>query len=315
VSRGRGADAVELLGESMSGFIGIAVVFVMVFGGYMLAGGKIDIILYALPFEMMIIGGAAVGALVIGNSMSSAKHTVADIKKVFKGGHWKPQDYTDLLCLVFQLLRIQKTKPMDLDAHIENPSESAIFTAYPRILADEEAVALVCDTLRSMTLNYTDPHQVEAILEKRIEANKEEAQHSSHTLSVMADGLPALGIVAAVLGVIKTMASIDQPPAVLGKMIGSALVGTFLGVFLAYGIVGPFANRLKAVIDEEQTFYAIIREILVASLHGHSPDLCVEVGRQATPSHLRPSFGDLEAALRNSRQPSAAAAQPQAMAA
>ena len=202
---------------------------------------------------------------------------------------------------MFQLIRIARSNPVELDQHIEDPEASSIFRAYPKILADEEAVALICDTLRSASMNYDDPHQVEEVLTKRIEKSYVEAQHSAHTLQTMADGLPALGIVAAVLGVIKTMASIDQPPEILGKMIGGALVGTFLGVFLAYGIVGPFANRVKAVIDEDQHFYNLIREVMVAALHNHAPNVCVEVGRQNTPSNLRPSYNELEGALKASK--------------
>lgn len=298
----------------MIGIVGLAIVFAMVFGGYIMAGGKIGIIVYALPFEMMMIAGAAVGALVISNDKHGVIHTLKDVGKVFKGPRWKAGDYRDLLCLMFQLIRIQRGNAVELDGHIEDPGASPVFGAYPRILADAEAVSLICDTLRAASLNYSDPHQVEAVLEKRVESHAEAAQHSAHSLQVMADGLPALGIVAAVLGVIKTMASIDQPPAVLGKMIGSALVGTFLGVFLAYGLVGPFANRLRAVLAEEATFYALIREVMVANLHEHAPAICVEVGRQNTPSHLRPSYNELEEALRSLRQ-SGPQAVPQGMAA
>lgn len=290
----------------MIGIIGIVIVFVMVFGGYISAGGKIEIILHALPHEMMMIFGAAAGAFVISNDKHGIVHTLKDIAKVFKGPHWKTQDFQDLLCLMFQLIRIARTNPVELDGHIENPEESAIFKAYPRILADEEAVALICDTLRSASMNYDDPMQVEEVLSKRIEKCYNEAQHSAHTLQMIADGLPALEIVAAVLGVIKTMGSIDQPPEVLGKMIGGALVGTFLGVFLAYGFVGPFASRVKAVVDEDQQFYNLIREVLVAALHNHAPNICVEVGRQNTPSNLRPSYNELEGALKASKQSLAA---------
>lgn len=286
----------------MIGIIGIVIVIVMVFGGYVIAGGKIGIILHAMPFELMMIAGAALGAFVISNDSHGIKHTLRDIGKVFKGPHWKPQDFRDLLCLMFQLIRIARSNPVELDQHIEDPGASPIFGAYPRILADSEAVALICDTLRSASMNYDDPHQVEEVLTKRIEANYQSALHSAHTLQIMADGLPALGIVAAVLGVIKTMASIDQPPEILGKMIGGALVGTFLGVFLAYGFVGPFANRVKSVIDEDQHFYNLIREVMVAALHNHAPNICVEVGRQNTPAGLRPTYNELETALRVSRQ-------------
>lgn len=290
----------------MIGIAGIAIVFVMVFGGYVIAGGKLGIILHAAPFEMMMIAGAAIGAFIISNDMHGVKHTLKDVGKVFKGPRWKPQDYQDLLCLMFQLIRIARQSPAELDQHIEDPGASPIFAAYPRILADGEAVALICDTLRSASMNYDDPHQVEEVLSKRIEKHYAEAQHSAHALQTMADGLPALGIVAAVLGVIKTMASIDQPPEILGKMIGGALVGTFLGVFLAYGLVGPFASKVKAVIDEDQHFYALIREVMVAALHQHAPNICVEVGRQNAPSGVRPSYNALEEALKASRQSLAA---------
>ena len=206
---------------------------------------------------------------------------------------------------MFELIRLARQNPVAIEEHIEAPSESSIFTKYPKILTDGEAIALICDTMRAASMNYDDPHQVEEVLEKRMEANAHHAMHSSHALQTMADGLPALGIVAAVLGVIKTMASIDQPPEVLGKLIGGALVGTFLGVFLAYGIVGPFAAKVKDVTEDEQHFYQLIREVLVANLHNHATNICIEVGRQNTPSHQRPSFSDLEEALKSIKQEAA----------
>lgn len=289
----------------MFGMIGIAVLLVMVFGGYVLAGGHLGIILKALPFEMIMIGGAAVGSFLISNDLSTVKHTLADIKKVFKGPRWQTGDYRDLLCLLFELIRVARGNPVALEEHIENPKDSAIFARYPRILSDHEAVDLICDTFRAAGMNYDDPHQVEEVLDKRMEASAQHAQHSTHALQAMADALPALGIVAAVLGVIKTMGSIDQPPEILGKMIGGALVGTFLGVFLAYGLIGPFAARLKTVLEEEAQFYRLIREVLVANLHNHPANICIEVGRQNTPHQVRPSFADLEQALRGLRQEAA----------
>ncbi len=289
----------------MIGLIGIVIVFGMVFGGYILAGGKMGIILKALPFEMIMIGGAAVGAFVIANDMSGIKHTLADIGKVFKGPKWKRQDYTDLMCLMFELIRVARANPVELEGHIEAPDESAVFAKYPRLLKDKDSISLICDTMRSASMNYDDPHQVEEVLEKRIEATLHHKMHSSHALQTIADGLPALGIVAAVLGVIKTMGSIDQPPEVLGKLIGGALVGTFLGVFLAYGLVGPFSVRVKSVTEEDAHFQQLIREILIANLHRHAPNICIEVGRQNTPSHLRPDFGELEEALKSVKQEAA----------
>ena len=286
----------------MVGVIGVITVFVMVFGGYLAAGGKMGIILKSLPFEMTMIIGAAVGAFLISNSTSEIKHTIKDLGKVFKGPKWKPEDYKDLLCMLFELIRLARQNPVAIEEHIETPENSSIFSDYPKIKSDKEAIALICDTLRSASMNYDDPHQVEEVLEKRMDANLQHAMHSSHALQTVADGLPALGIVAAVLGVIKTMASIDQPPEVLGKLIGGALVGTFLGVFLAYGMVGPFASKIKAVVEEDANFYRLIREVLISNLHNHATNICIEVGRQNTPSHSRPSFSDLEATLKNKKQ-------------
>jgi len=289
----------------MFGIIGIIVIIVMVFGGFVIHGGHLGPILHALPFEMMMIGGAAVGAFLISNDLASVKHTLKDIGKVFKGSKWKPMDYKDLLCLLFELVRLAKSNPVGLEEHVENPHGSAIFGRYPKIQHDHDAVDLICDTLRAASMNYDDPHQVEEVLDKRMDAQLHHAMHSSHALQSMADGLPALGIVAAVLGVIKTMGSIDQPPEILGGMIGSALVGTFLGVFLAYGLMGPFAARVKQVVEDDAHFYQLIREVLVANLHRHPANICIEVGRQNTPHHLRPGFGDLEEALRALKQDAA----------
>lgn len=286
----------------MIGLVGIALIFVMVFGGYILAGGKMAIIIKALPFELAMIGGAGIGAFLIGNDFSVVKHTAKDIVKVFKGPKWRQDDYRDLLCLLFSLIRIARQSPVEIERHIEAPDESDIFGQYPKIQSDQEAIDLICDTLRSASMNYDDPMQVEEILNKRMESSRQHALHSSHALQTLADGLPALGIVAAVLGVIKTMGSIDQPPEVLGKLIGGALVGTFLGVFLAYGFVGPFAVKVRAVTEEDSHFYDLIREVLVANLHNHAPPMCVEVGRQNAPAHVRPSFAEVEEALKALKQ-------------
>lgn len=282
----------------MGVIIGIVVVMVMVFGGYLLAGGKMGIILKALPFEMMMIGGAATGAFIVANSGGVIKHTLKDVGGAFKGAKWKKQDYQDLLCLLFSLIKIARKDPVAIETHVEDPASSPIFQAYPKILADKGAVNMICDSIRMSMMNYDDPHQLEDVLEKQLEGRLHHALHGSHAIQTVADGLPALGIVAAVLGVIKTMGSIDQPPEVLGRLIGGALVGTFLGVFLAYGITGPLSNKMKEIAESDHKFYELIRDILVASLHKHSPQICIEVARQNVDSGMRPSFNEMDDALK-----------------
>ena len=286
----------------MTAILGIAITMCMVFGGYVLAGGKFNIIIKALPFEMMMIGGAATGAFFAANDMATVKHTAGDIGAAISGPKWKKQDYQDLLCMMTELLEILKANPVDIEAHIEAPNDSAIFQKYPKILKDHEAIEMICDTIRSMIMNFDNVHQVEELLEKHLESLLEERLHGSHALQNVADALPALGIVAAVLGVIKTMASIDKPPEVLGGMIGGALVGTFLGVFLAYGFVGPLASKVAHTRKEEHVFYEMIGEVLVSSLHKNPINICVEVARRHAPARVRPSFDEVEEAVRGVRQ-------------
>ena len=279
---------------------GIILLFVMVFGGYVVSGGHFDVIIEAAPHEMITIGGAAVAALLIGSSMAGLKQTLGAFGKTMKGPSWKHSDFRDLLCLLFLLTKTMKMKGMiALEAHIEKPEESSIFQRFPRIMKDHFALYFICDTLRMMTMSLEDPHQVESAMEKQLDKHHHEALQAQHALQGMADGLPALGIVAAVLGVIKTMGSITEPPEILGGMIGGALVGTFLGVFLAYGLVGPIATRLKSIVDEDAQFYHVIRDILVAHLHGNSAQVSVEIGRGSVPSEAQPTFAELEDALNN----------------
>jgi len=282
----------------MGSLIGVAITFVMVFGGYVAAGGKIAIILQALPFELMMIGGAAIGSLIVANDAHVLRGTARDLGMAVKGPRWQKADYGDLLCLLYALIRIGRRDAVAVETHIEDPAGSPLFQAYPRILAEPEAIALISDTVRMGMMNYDDPHQLEAMLDRQLEGKLRQELHGSHALQVMADGLPALGIVAAVLGVIKTMASIDQPPEILGKMIGGALVGTFLGVFLSYGFVAPLANRIRGIVEADHKFYELIRDTMVANMHRHSPQICVEVARQNLPGGLRLSFDELDTRLR-----------------
>lgn len=289
----------------MGPILGIVITLVMVFGGYLMAGGKLEIILHSLPYEMMIIGGAAVGAFLVSNDFGTIKQVGGDFMKALVGPKWKKKDYQDLLCLMYELLRIAKESPVQAEAHIENPAESTIFQRYPKIAKDHEAADIICDTIRSILMNFDNPHQVEDLLEKQLEAMHHESLHGGHALTNIADALPALGIVAAVLGVIKTMASIDKPPEVLGQMIGGALVGTFLGVFLAYSLVGPLATRITAVNEKEQSFYKLIRECIVAHLQMHTPQMCIEVARRNIPGHDRPNFAAIDEALKELKKAAA----------
>jgi len=275
--------------------IGIVFVYLMVFGGYMAAGGKMEVIFHALPYEMTMIGGASIGSFLIGNKGNVVKGALKDLGKVFKGTKWRKDDYKDLLCLMFLLTKTIKSKGLlAIEPHIENPAESSIFTQFPKILQDHFACDFICDTLRMITMSLEDPYQVEDAMQRLMDKHHHEALAPAGALQGMADGLPAIGIVAAVLGVIKTMASIDKPPTILGAMIGGALVGTFLGVFLAYTLVGPIATKAKAFHEQDGQFYMIIRDIIIAHLKGNAPQVSVEIGRGNVPTMYQPSFFELE---------------------
>src|SRR5688500_324508 len=229
----------------MFGIIGLVCVFVLVFGGYIAAGGKIEIILHAMPHELPMLLGGSVGAYMIANKPKILKATFKEMGKAFKGAKWKKQYYKELLCLLFLLCKLMKSKGLiAVEQHIERPNESSIFSQFPSIMRDHFAMDLICDTLRTLTMGMENAMQIEDTLDKQIKKHHHEASAVGEALRGVADGLPAIGIVVAVLGVIKTMSSIDQPPVILGGMIGGALVGTFLGVYVAYCIVGPIAASI-----------------------------------------------------------------------
>jgi len=278
--------------------VGFIVILVCVFGSFLLAGGKMDIILHALPHEMMAIGGAAVGSFLIANSVDTVKLALKGLKRAFKAPRWKESDYNDLLAVLFSLLSIFRTGGATaIEKHLDEPSESPLFSRHPRLLADHHLIEFVCDYLRMMTLNFDDPHQLAEAMENDMERHHHEELLPQHALQTMADGLPALGIVAAVLGVIKTMASIDQPTEILGGMIGGALVGTFLGVLLAYCFVGPIASKLLEIIDADCKPFNIAKVAIVGHAQGLSPQVAVEIARRMIPSRHAPSFSQLETAL------------------
>lgn len=282
----------------MLGIIGLVCVFAMVFGSFVMSGGKMDIIIEAAPHELMTIFGAAIGAFMIGNKGNVVKASLKGFGKAFKGPSWKAQDYKDLLCVLFMILKLVRTKGMvALEQHIENPEGSSIFSQYHKIVHDHFAVDFICDSLRMVTMNFEDPHQLEDMMEKALEKHHHEVAAPAHSIQAMADGIPALGIVAAVLGVIKTMGSISEPVEVLGAMIGGALVGTFMGVFFAYGIIGPIASKLNQTFDQDHQFYMIIKAVLVAHLQGNAPQVSVEIGRSNIPTLYQPKFSEMEPIL------------------
>jgi len=276
--------------------VGIVVLILLVFGGFALTGGNLGPVMHALPHEMLIIGGAAIGSLIIGNSGADLKALGGGLGKVFKGPKYKKQDYLDCILLVSTLMKMMRTEgPVAVEPHIEDPKNSTIFQQYPKLLKDDTLVHLICDTLRLVVVSSgtLDPHAVEEVMDNALKSHSHHSMKPAEGLQSLADALPALGIVAAVLGVVKTMGSIDKPPAILGGMIGSALVGTFLGVLLAYGLVGPFATRAKTVIESDNAIYHTVKQLIIASLHGHPQPLVIEAARSGVDHHNQPSFAEV----------------------
>lgn len=276
--------------------IGVIVVLVMVFGGFLITGGDLGAVMHALPHEMLIIGGAATGAIIAGNSMKELKQLGGGVAKIFKGPRYVKQDFLDTIFLVSKLMKMLRTDgPVAVEPHIEDPKTSAIFAEYPKLLKDDTLIHLIADTLRLVVVSSgtLDPHAVEEVMDNSLKTHHHDSIRPADTLQSLADALPALGIVAAVLGVVKTMGSIDQPPAILGAMIGSALVGTFLGVLLSYGIVGPFASRARQVIESDAAIYHVVKQIIVASLHGHPLPLVIEAARSSITHTNQPAFADV----------------------
>ena len=276
--------------------IGIIVVLAMVFGGFLIAGGKMDVLVHALPLEMMIIGGAALGATIVGNNGRELKALGGAFLKAFKGPRYNRQDFLDTIFLVSKLMKMLRTEgPVAVEPHIEQPETSNIFGEYPKLMKDQVLIHLICDTLRLVVVSSgtLNPHAMEEVMDSAIKTHHHDVMRPVNSLQTTADALPALGIVAAVLGVIKTMSSIDEPPSVLGGMIGSALVGTFLGVLLSYGFVGPFANRAKQVVESDASIYDVVKQIIIASLHGHPLPLVIEAARSGIAHCNQPAFADV----------------------
>ncbi|WP_295527439.1 flagellar motor stator protein MotA [Novosphingobium sp. Chol11] len=281
--------------------IGIVILLVMVFGGFALTGGALGPVMEAIPHEMLIIGGAALGAVVAGNSLHGLKALGGGFLKVFKGPRHNKQDHVDAIVLCTRLMKILRSDgPVALESHVTDPKNSPIFAEFPRLLAHGTLIGLICDTLTLIVVSSgtLEVHAVEDVMDHAMKTHFHESTEPQHALQNLADALPALGIVAAVLGVVKTMGSIDKPPSVLGAMIGSALVGTFMGVLLAYGIVAPLAGRLKQVLDEDEMIFQAVKQVIIASLHGWPQPLVVESARSGLGHAFRPGLSELLDALR-----------------
>lgn len=275
--------------------VGAIVVTVCVLGGYAAAGGH----LYVLwqPFEFVIIFGAAIGAYIISNPKTVLARTGAALGALMRGPKYDKAAYLELLSLLYQVFKIAKTRGLlALEQHIEKPEESTLFQQFPKFYSNHHAVVFLCDYLRLMSLGSDNPHELEVLMDEELETHHHEHLQVAHAIQTMADGMPALGIVAAVLGVIHTMGAITEPPEVLGKLIGGALVGTFSGVLLAYGFVGPIAASIKATYDAEHRYYVCMKSGLLAHLHGYAPAVSVEFARKALLSNVRPTFYEVEEA-------------------
>lgn len=276
--------------------IGWLVCLVCVFGVFIIHGGNISVILKALPWEMLTIGGATVGAFLANNQMKVIKATLKGLGSCFKGSKYSKARYMDLLALMFDILqKARKEGLMAIENDVENPHESAIFKKYPTVGHDHHVVEFITDYLRMMVSGNLNAHEIESLMDSEIDTHHHEEHAAVAAIQRIAGGLPAFGIVAAVLGVVNTMGSVGQPPAVLGGMIGSALVGTFLGILLAYAFAEPLGGLLEQKVEESGKELQCIKTTLLASMQGYNPSTAIEFGRKVLYSTERPSFGELEA--------------------
>lgn len=282
----------------MFAIIGIVVVFGAVVGGYLMEHGNLLVLVQ--PAELLIIGMAAVGTLLVANPLHILKAIGGGLGGVFKGSKFTKQWYLDSVKMLYELFnKARREGLVALESDIEAPDKSAILTKYPAFLNDHHARDFVCDTLRMAISGGVDPFDVDQMMELDMEVHHHDTGAPVASLSTMADSLPGLGIVAAVLGVVITMGALGGPPEELGHKVAAALVGTFLGILLCYGLVGPLASSMAKAADEEQAFYHVLRVVMVAFIKGTSPVLAIEIGRRAVPGHVRPSFQETEQYCKN----------------
>jgi chemotaxis protein MotA len=277
--------------------VGYIIILGSVFGGFVLSGGHIGSM--AQPLELLMIGGAALGAFIVGNSKKVIVATLKALPDTLKSSHYNKLVYMELMSLLYEVLsKARKEGLMSLEADVEKPRESPIFAKYPRVIHDHHAVEFLTDYLRLMVGGNLNAHEIEALMDSEIDTHHTEGEVPAHVIQRVGDALPAFGIVAAVMGVVHTMQSVGLPPSELGKLIAHALVGTFLGILLAYGFVGPLAGKVEQRVNESSKLLQCIKATLLASLNGYSPALAVEFGRKVLYSTERPSFIELEQHLK-----------------
>lgn len=276
--------------------IGAVIVIVSVIGAYAAHGGHL-LVLWQ-PLEFVIIAGSAIGAFLIANPKAVLSQVASAFGLAFKGSMYSKADYVELLTMQFFVFKMIKTKGMlELETHIENPHESTIFTKFPSFLNNHHAITFFCDYLRMLTMGSENVQQMDDLMTEEIDVHHHERAAISTALQTMGDSFPALGIVAAVLGVIHTMGAINQPPEVLGHLIGAALVGTFLGILLSYGFVGPIANIVRQLYDNEGKYYQCMKAGILACMNGYAPAIAIEFARKSIESDFRPTFYELESAI------------------
>ena len=280
--------------------VGYLIIIISVFGGFALAGGHLASLWQ--PVELLMIGGGAIGAFVVGNSNKALKATLKALPTVFKGSKYTKAMYMDLMTLLYEILgKIRKEGLMSVEADVENPESSPIFSKYPTILADHHITEFITDYLRLMVGGNLNSLEIESLMDSELETHHQEGEVPIHVISKLGDGLPAFGIVAAVMGVVHTMESVHLPPAELGILIAAALVGTFLGILLAYGFVSPLAGKLEHNLHESSKMFECIKITLLANLNGYSPVLAIEFGRKVLFTTERPSFLEMEEHVKQSK--------------
>lgn len=289
---------------SLNFIIGAITAIVCTLGGFVAAGGHLSVLADAAPLELVIMGGTAAGGFIIANPKPVKQGAAQAMKLLFNKPKFTTESYIELLCVMYQMFKLAKTKGMlALEAHVENPEDSAIFQEFPGFLANHHGLEFFCDYLRMFTLGADKPYEIEALMDEELDVHHQELEAVVTSVNNVADGMPAIGIVAAVLGIIHTMGAITEPPEVLGKLIGGALVGTFMGVWLAYGFIGPVANFIKNTFDAESKYLQCMKVGMLAHLQGFAPAISVEYARKTLLSDVRPSFLELEEATNDLTAP------------